>query len=47
MALVGRDLVRSAEWQRVREFAEAIRTAPVALAVQGEAGAGRLPAVVA
>ena len=41
MALVGRDLVRSAEWQRVREFAEAVRPAPAALAVQGEAGAGK------
>jgi DNA-binding CsgD family transcriptional regulator len=39
--VVGRDLVRSAEWQRVREFAEAVRPAPAALAVQGEAGAGK------
>ena len=41
MALDGRDLVRSAEWQRVHEFAAAVRTAPAALAVQGEAGAGK------
>jgi DNA-binding NarL/FixJ family response regulator len=39
--VVGRDLVRLAEWRRVREFAEAVRTAPAALAVQGEAGAGK------
>ena len=41
MAVVGLDLVRSAEWRRVREFAETVRTAPAALAVQGEAGAGK------
>jgi DNA-binding CsgD family transcriptional regulator len=41
VAAVGRDLVRSAEWQRIREFAETVRTAPAALAVQGEAGAGK------
>ena len=41
MAAVGGDLVRSAEWRQVRAFAEAIRTTPAALAVQGEAGAGK------
>ncbi len=41
MTAVGADLVRSAEWRQVREFAEAVRTAPAALAVQGEAGAGK------
>jgi DNA-binding CsgD family transcriptional regulator len=41
VAVVGLDLVRSAEWRRVREFAETVRTAPAALAVQGEAGAGK------
>jgi DNA-binding CsgD family transcriptional regulator len=39
--VVGRDLVRSAEWQRVREFAETVRTSPAALVVQGEGGAGK------
>ena len=41
MAAVGGDLVRSSEWRRVRAFAETVRTAPAALAVQGEAGAGK------
>ena len=41
VATVGGDLVRSAEWRQVRVFAEAIGTAPAALAVQGEAGAGK------
>jgi AAA ATPase domain len=41
VAAVGGDLVRSAEWRQVRAFAEAIRPAPAALAVQGEAGAGK------
>jgi len=34
-------LVRSAEWQRVRDFAQEVRAAPAALAIQGEAGAGK------
>ena len=33
--------MRSAEWRQVRAFAETIRVAPAALAVQGEAGAGK------
>jgi DNA-binding CsgD family transcriptional regulator len=41
VAGVDRDLVRSAEWRRVRGFAETIRPAPAVLAVQGEAGAGK------
>jgi DNA-binding CsgD family transcriptional regulator len=41
VAGVGRDLVRSADWRRVRVFAETIRSAPAVLAVQGEAGAGK------
>jgi DNA-binding CsgD family transcriptional regulator len=41
VAAVGGDLVRSAEWRQVRAFAETIRPAPAALAVQGEAGAGK------
>ena len=41
VAAVGGDLVRSAEWRQVRAFAETIRAVPAALAVQGEAGAGK------
>ena len=41
VAAVGGDLVRFAEWRQVRAFARAIRTSPAALAVQGEAGAGK------
>ena len=41
MAAVGGDLVRSAEWRRVRDFARSVRSAPAALVVQGEAGAGK------
>ena len=41
MAAVGADLVRAAEWRRVLGFAESARTSPAALAVQGEAGAGK------
>jgi DNA-binding CsgD family transcriptional regulator len=41
VAAVGGDLVRSAEWRQVRVFAETIRAVPAALAVQGEAGAGK------
>jgi DNA-binding CsgD family transcriptional regulator len=41
VAAAGGDLVRSAEWRRVREFAGSIRASPAALAVQGEAGAGK------
>ena len=41
MAVVGRDLVRATEWGRVRDFAEGGRVSPAALAIQGEAGAGK------
>jgi DNA-binding CsgD family transcriptional regulator len=41
VAGVGGDLVRSAEWRQVCAFAETVRAAPAALAVQGEAGAGK------
>ena len=41
MAAVGGDLVRSAEWGRVRDFARDVRPSPAALAIQGEAGAGK------
>ncbi len=41
MAAVGGDLVRSAEWRRVHDFAREVRPSPAALAIQGEAGAGR------
>jgi DNA-binding CsgD family transcriptional regulator len=35
------DIVRLAEWQRVREFATGARAAPTVLAIEGEAGAGK------
>jgi len=35
------DIVRLAEWQRVREFAAGTRDSPAVLAVEGEAGAGK------
>jgi len=38
---VRRDLVRSAEWHRVRDFAQEVRASPAALAIEGEAGAGK------
>ena len=41
MAAVGTDLVRSAEWRQVRDFTRDIRPVPAALAMQGEAGAGK------
>ena len=41
MAAVRGDLVRSAEWHRVRDFAQEVRASPAALAIQGEAGAGK------
>ena len=41
MAAVSGDLVRSAEWRQVRAFAETAPAAPAALALQGEAGAGK------
>jgi DNA-binding NarL/FixJ family response regulator len=41
VAAVGGDLVRFAEWRRVRAFASSIRASPAALAVLGEAGAGK------
>jgi len=41
VAAVGGDLVRTAEWHRVRDFAHEVRTSPAALAIQGEAGAGK------
>jgi DNA-binding CsgD family transcriptional regulator len=36
-----RDLVRSAEWHRVRDFAQQVPASPAALAIRGEAGAGK------
>jgi DNA-binding CsgD family transcriptional regulator/tetratricopeptide (TPR) repeat protein len=41
MAAAAGDLVRPAEWRRVREFAAGVRDAPSGLALQGEAGAGK------
>jgi hypothetical protein len=43
MAAAGGELVRAAEWRRVREFVTgtSTRTRPAALAVTGEAGAGK------
>jgi DNA-binding NarL/FixJ family response regulator len=38
---MGSDVVRPAEWRRVREFAAGVRTSPAGLALQGEAGAGK------
>src|SRR5579862_4906353 len=35
------DVVRPAEWRRVREFAAGDRPSPAGLALQGEAGAGK------
>jgi len=41
VAAVRGDLVRSAEWHRVRDFAQQVRASPAVLAIQGEAGAGK------
>ncbi len=41
MAAVSGDLVRFAEWRQVRRFARGIRASSAALAVRGEAGAGK------
>ena len=41
VAAVGGNLVRTAEWHRVRDFAHEVRASPAALAIQGEAGAGK------
>ena len=41
MAAVSGDIVRPAEWRRVREFAGGVRPSPAGLAVRGEAGAGK------
>ena len=41
VAAVGGDLVRFAEWRQVHGFAEGVRASPAALALQGEAGAGK------
>src|SRR5262249_38611991 len=38
---VSAELVRPAEWGRVREFATAMSDTPTALAITGEAGAGK------
>ncbi len=38
---VGGDLVRFAEWRKVRRFSRDVRGAPAGLAVLGEAGAGK------
>ncbi len=43
MHAAGGDIVRAAEWRRIREFAAGVpaREQPAALAVEGEAGAGK------
>ncbi len=41
VAAVSGDLVRFAEWRQVRRFARGIRASSAALAVRGEAGAGK------
>jgi DNA-binding CsgD family transcriptional regulator len=41
MAAVASDIVRPAEWRRVREFAADVRASPAGLALLGEAGAGK------
>jgi DNA-binding CsgD family transcriptional regulator len=41
VAAVGGTLVRTAEVRRVRDFAREVRASPAALAIQGEAGAGK------
>jgi DNA-binding CsgD family transcriptional regulator len=41
VSAVRSDIVRLAEWQRVREFATGARAAPAVLALEGEAGAGK------
>ena len=41
MTAVRGDIVRLAEWQRVRGFAAGTRNSPAVLAVEGEAGAGK------
>jgi len=41
VAAVADALLRTAEWRRVRDFAREVRAAPTALAIQGEAGAGK------
>jgi DNA-binding CsgD family transcriptional regulator len=41
VAAVRGEVVRPAEWRRVREFASAARAVPAALAVRGEAGSGK------
>jgi hypothetical protein len=38
---VRRDLVRPAEWHRVRDFAQQVPASPAALAIRGEVGAGK------
>lgn len=41
MSAVRGDIVRLAEWQRIREFAAGTPDSPAVLAVAGEAGAGK------
>ena len=41
MAAGRSDVVRPAEWWRVREFAAGVRALPAGLALRGEAGAGK------
>ena len=41
MSAVRGDIVRLAEWQRVRDFAVSTPASPAVLAVEGEAGAGK------
>jgi DNA-binding CsgD family transcriptional regulator len=41
VAVPSSEVVRAAEWQRVRAFAEDVRSRPSALAIAGEPGAGK------
>ena len=41
MAAVSGVLVRTAELRQVRDFVQQVRATPAALAIQGEAGAGK------
>jgi hypothetical protein len=41
MSALAGDIVRSAEWRRVRDFALGVRARPAVLAIEGEAGAGK------
>ncbi len=41
MAVDAGEIVRLAEWRRVREFAAGVRDRPAGLVVEGEAGSGK------